>query len=117
MKTTNEIASRLISLCTAHQFVQAYTELFSEHAESIDPNYKNVPLKGLNGLIEREKAFLSIAEVHEVKTSAPIFAGSYFSIVMSLSFTPNGQERKSVEEICVYKVEYGLIVSQQFFIG
>jgi hypothetical protein len=43
MNTITEIANRLASLCTELKFVEAYTELFSEHAESIDPIYKNEP--------------------------------------------------------------------------
>ncbi len=117
MYTIPEIANRLASLCTELKFVDAYTELFSEHAESIDPVYKNEPLIGLSNLIEREKSFLARTDVHELKISDPIFAGNYFSIVISMSFTPDGQERKALEELCVYKVENGKIVSQQFFIG
>ena len=117
MNSNTEIASRLTSLCSDHKFVEAYTELFADNAVSIDPIYKNEPLKGLPALIEREKQFLSSTEVHEVKVSHPIFAGNYFSVIISMSFTPTGQERKNVEELCVYKVDKGKIVSQQFFIG
>jgi len=38
-------------------------------------------------------------------------------VTMSFDFTPKGQQRRTVEELAVYKVEYGKIVSQQFFIG
>ncbi|MDF2432116.1 MAG: hypothetical protein JWP44_1747 [Mucilaginibacter sp.] len=117
MNTINEIAARLTSLCTGHKFVDAYVELFSEHAESIDPVYKNEPLKGLAGLIDREKNFLGSTEVHEVRISDAIFAGNYFSVVISMDFTRQGQERKKLEELAVYKVENGKIISQQFFIG
>jgi hypothetical protein len=34
-----------------------------------------------------------------------------------MNFTVKGQGDKQVEEVCVYKVENGKIVSQQFFIG
>jgi hypothetical protein len=117
MNTIQEIANRLCSLCTEQKFVQAYAELFSEHAESTDPIYNNVPLKGLPNLVEREKQFLSSTEIHEIKMSQPIFAGSYFSVIISMSFTPKGQEMKMMEELCVYKIQNGKIVSQQFFIG
>jgi hypothetical protein len=117
MNSPIEIANRLASLCANHKFVDAYEELYSEHAVSTDPIYKNVPLTGLANLIDREKAFLAATDVHEVSVSAPILAGNYFSVVMSLVFTPKGQEQKQVEELCVYKVENGKIVSQQFFIG
>jgi len=117
MITIQEIASRLASLCSAHQFVEAYTELFAEDATSIDPIYNNEPLTGLHNLIERERRFLSVTDIHDVKVSDAIFSGSYFSVVISLHFTPKGQEGKMVEEIAVYKVEKGKIVSQQFFVG
>ena len=117
MNTIIEIANRLVSLCTEHKFVEAYNELYSDHAVSIDPIYKNVPLTGLANLIEREKAFLAATDVHEVSVSAPIVAGGYFSVIITLVFTPKGQEQKRVEELCVYKVENGKIISQQFFIG
>ena len=115
MTTITEIASRLASLCTERKFVDAYTELFSDHAESIDPIYKNVPLKGLGHLIERERQFLSTAQIHDIKMSEPLYAGNYFSVIISMDVTVNGQDRKKLEELCVYKVENGKIVSQQFF--
>jgi len=117
MNAINEIANRLIALCTKLEFVEAYTELYAEDAVSIDPNYKNEPLKGLANLIEREKQFLARVEIHEIKISEPIYAGSYFSVVISMDFTVNGQGRKMLEEICIYKIENGKIVSQQFFMG
>jgi hypothetical protein len=117
MNTIAEIASRLSSLCTEHKFVEAYESLYSEHAVSIDPIYKNEPLTGLSSLIEREKTFLGANQVNEVKVSDPIFAGSYFSVILSIDFTAADQSKKVVEELCVYKVENGKIVSQQFFIG
>ncbi len=117
MNTINEIAARLSSLCEKHEFLQAYEELFSEHAESIDPINKNVPMSGLGALMERERQFLENTEIHDVKVGGASFAGNYFSVTMSLDFTPKGQERRKVEEMCIYKVENGKIVSQQFFIG
>ncbi len=117
MNSIPEIAGRLASLCTDHQFVEAYSTLFSEHAVSIDPIYKNEPLQGLSNLIEREKNFLAANTIHEVKLSEPIFAGNYFSIVLSMNFTTADQTKRAIEELCVYKVENGKIVSQQFFIG
>ena len=117
MNTTPEIANRLASLCEQKQFLQAYTELFSEHAQSIDPMNKNEPLNGLATLMERERLFLENTEIHDLQVSPPVLAGNYFCVTMTLDFTPKGRERRRVEELCVYKVEFGKIVSQQFFIG
>lgn len=117
MTTVNEIAARLSSLCAQHKFVDAYTELFSDHAISIDPIYKNVPLEGLHNLIERERQFLAASQINNIVISEPLFAGNHFTVSMALDFTAADGERKSVEELCVYKVENGKIISQQFFIG
>lgn len=117
MNTISEIASRLASLCNEHKFVEAYTELYADDAVSIDPNNKNEPMTGLHKLIEHEKQFLSRVEVHDVKVSDAIFAGNYFSVTFSMHFTIKGHDSKTIEEICVYKVENGKIISQQFFIG
>jgi hypothetical protein len=115
MNTINEIAARLSSLVEKHAFLEAYEELFSEHAESIDPMNKNVPISGRAALMERERQFLENTEIHGLKVADPSFAGNYFGVAMSFDFTPKGQERRKIEELCVYKVEFGKIVSQQFF--
>jgi len=117
MNTIPEIANRLTSLCNELKFVEAYTELYADSAVSIDPNYKNEPFTGLHNLVERERQFLEKVEIHDIKVSDATFAGSYFSVTLSMHFTVKGQGTKMIEEICVYKVENGKIVSQQFFIG
>jgi len=117
MNTIPEIANRLASLCNERKFVEAYTELYADDAVSIDPNLKNEPLTGLHNLIEHENKFLANVEIHDINVSEAIFAGNNFSVIFSMHFTVKGQGTKMVEEICVYKVENGKIVSQQFFIG
>ncbi len=117
MTSIASIATRLISLCNNHQFVEAYTELFSDNAISIDPSAGPEPVKGLAAMIEREKAFLAATQVHEIKVSEAIFSGSYFCVVISMHFTPNNAASRQVEELAMYRVENGKIISQQFFIG
>ncbi len=116
MTAITTIASRLIELCNAGQFVDAYTELFSDNAISIDPIAGPEPIKGLQALIQREQDFLANTEIHEVKVSDAISTGSYFSVIFSLHITPKGGDSRRVVELAVYKVENGKIVSQQFFI-
>jgi hypothetical protein len=118
MYTIHEVANRLIDLLAEQKFVAAYEQLFADDAESIDPVYATQPpLKGLANLVDREKQFLSRAEIHQVKVSQPIVAGSYFTVSLNMDFTVTDQEQKQIEELCVYHVKDGKIVSQQFFIG
>lgn len=118
MYTTHEIANRLTELLGEQKFVQAYEELFIEDAVSIDPIYAdNPPLKGLKNLVNREKQFLSRANIHQISLSEPLVSGSYFTVSLSMDFSTADQGRKQLTELCIYKVADGKIISQQFFIG
>lgn len=119
MYTIHEIANGLKEMVGEQKFVDAYQQLFAEDAESIDPlNTSGQPLKGLATLLEREKDFLSrIIAIDKITLSDPIIAGSYFTLSLKMSFEVEGQGHMEVEEICLYKVKNGKIISQQFFIG
>jgi hypothetical protein len=119
MYTIHEIANGLKEMVGEQKFVDAYQQLFSDDAESIDPlNTSGQPLKGLATLLEREKDFLSrIIAIDKITLSDPIIAGSYFTLSLKMSFEVEGQGHMEVDEICLYKVKNGKIISQQFFIG
>jgi len=115
MKTVTTIAERLVELVNQQQFIQAYKELYSEDAWSIDPMYPELsPIKGLATLIDRENAFLQNVKLNAVAASAPVCTDNYFSITLSMDFIAGDDQRK-VTELCVYGVKEGKIVSQQFF--
>lgn len=119
MYTIHEIANLLKEMVSEQKFVEAYQLLFSEDAESIDPlNTSGRPLKGLTTLLEREKGFLSrVTAIQKISLSEPIIAGNYFTLSLKMSFEVQNQGHMEVDELCVYKVAEGKIVSQQFFIG
>jgi hypothetical protein len=118
MFTIHEIANGLKEMLSEQKFVQAYQLLYSDDAESIDPlNTSGQPLKGLTTLLEREKDFLSRATIKKISLSDPIIAGSYFTMSLQMSFDVQEQDHMEVNELCVYKVKNGKIISQQFFIG
>jgi hypothetical protein len=119
MYTIHEIANGLKEMVSEQKFVDAYQQLFADDAESIDPlNTSGQPLKGLATLLEREKDFLSrIIAINKITLSDPIIAGSYFTLSLKMSFEVEGQGHMEVDEICLYKVKNGKIISQQFFIG
>jgi SnoaL-like protein len=118
MKTIQQIASRLITLCREQKFVEAYRELYAEEAESIDPLYGNQPLsRGLINLIEREKQFLAMAQIHSISVSEPMISGSHFAITIDMDFLHQERGQVAARELCVYQVRDGKIVRQQFFMG
>lgn len=55
-----------------------------------------------------------IEEVHGGSVGDPIVAGDQFACTMVADWTVKGQGRSQMDEICVYKVKDGKIVSEQF---
>ncbi|NRF67592.1 nuclear transport factor 2 family protein [Aquincola sp. S2] len=114
---TSEIADRLVALCRAGEFEQAQTELYADDAVSIEPEGAPAEVvEGLDAIREKGRQFMSAIEtVHAITVSDPLVAGDYFSVTMTLDTTMKDRGRSVMEEICVYGVEDGKIVSEQFF--
>ena len=115
--TTQEVANRLVELCRIGQIQQAQTELYGETMVSIEPAGAPVEkAEGLKAVIEKGKQFASmIEERHGGSITDPIVTGKYFSMGMTLDATMKGRGRVMLEEVCIYKVENGKIVLEQFF--
>jgi hypothetical protein len=116
--TTQEVASRLVELSRAGKIKDVHKELFAGNAVSIEPDESMGPkeVSGLTAIMEKGEIFDSmVEEFHGAKISDPVIAGNYFSISWWIDTTMKGQGRTQMQEICVYKVENGKIVSEQFF--
>ena len=117
--TTKEIAQRLKKLCEAGEFEKAQKELFSKDAISIEPEASQGFAKethGLDGILEKGKKWSSmVAESHALEVSNPVVAGNSFAVTMRMDVTMKGQSRMMLDEVAVYKVVDGKIVSEQFF--
>lgn len=114
---THQIADRLVELCRQGQFEAAQTELFADDAVSIEPDGAPMEIaEGLAAIQEIGRQFMAnIEQMHGVEISEPLVAGNFFSVSMALDTTFKGQGRVRMEEICVYEVAAGMIVSEQFF--
>jgi ketosteroid isomerase-like protein len=115
---TNEVAARLVALCRQGQFAAAQRELYSPNTVSIEPAGTPGPreVRGLAALGEKEKMFSSTFEVHRCEVSDPVVADAFFCCSMMVDVT----ERKSgarfpLNELCLYEVRDGKIVTEQFF--
>jgi hypothetical protein len=116
--TTKEVADRLVELSRQGKIEDVLKELFAANAVSIEPNDLMGPrtTEGLPAIIEKSKMFDSMVEAfHGAKISDPLVTGNHFSISWWIDTTMKGRGRMEMEEICVYKVENGKIVSEQFF--
>ena len=115
--TTLEVANRLVEMCRIGQVLEAQQELYAENVVSIEPD--GAPMQNVEGLanvLAKGKHFASMIEAHHGGSiSDPLVAGNYFSIAWSMDVTMKEMGRQSLNEICVYKVADGKIVSEEFF--
>jgi len=119
--TTQEVANRYIELEKQGKWMEIQEELYSEDVVSIEPEHAAaigmVPLtKGLEKVKAKGKAFNEmIEEMHGGYCSEPIVGGNFFSVSMGMDVTMKGQPRMKLDEICVFQVKEGKIISEQFF--
>jgi hypothetical protein len=116
--TTQEIAERLVGLCREGKVEAAQKELYAADAINIErygtPAFPK-ETKGLNAIIEKGRKFgAMIEQVHSISISDPLVAGNAFACAMRMDLTIKGHGRLSVDELCVYEVEDGKIVSERF---
>jgi len=116
--TNQEIANRLIELCRAGDYATCYKELYAPNAVSIEPKGKALVeiATGMEEFAAKGKKWNeSIEHFYGSTISEPVVGDDYFSLAMSVDLKMKGMERSNDTEICVYKVESGKIVSEQFF--
>ncbi len=66
----------------------------------------------------RKKALLFISYVenfYEQAISDPIVSGDYFALIWDTDLQMKGEPCKTNHELCVYRVQNGKIISEQFF--
>ena len=112
-RTVEAVAARLIDLCQKNQFIQAQQELYDPLIERIEVDGSKVT--GRENTLAREEKFLLSLESVRTEISNLAVIDHYFSLVMSLEVTFKTGQAKRIDEICVYKVENGSIVFEQFF--
>lgn len=115
--TIQEVANRFHNLVSAGQSVEAQAELFANNVECIEPAHAPMPgTKGKKQVAERlQQWYGACEEMYSVEFSKPVVAGNHFTMAMKADMKMRGQERAQMEEVCVYKVENGQIVKEQYF--
>ena len=117
--TTQEIATRLASLCREEKYDQAQKELYADNAVSIEPEASNgfeKETRGLAAIVEKGKKFESMVEkTHSITVSEPLVTENISAFILSMDMTMKGRPRMTMSELCVYQVKNGKIVSEQFF--
>lgn len=114
---TQEIANKLVEYCRTGQFQKCYEELYADNCVSIEPKGAMMEIaEGMESIHEKGKKWNEmVQEMHSAEVSDPIVAGSFFSLTMKNDVTFKEQGRMQLEEVCVYEVQNGKVVKEQFF--
>lgn len=116
--TIQEIAARFYELAKQEKWFEIQDELFADNVKSVDP--QNSPYfpyaEGKAAVRKKGEDFVSrIEAVHKAVTTEPIVAGHHFVVGRDKDITVQGHGRIQINQIMLYEVKDGKIVSEQFF--
>lgn len=114
--TTEQVANQLVKLCRDGKYEQVYAELYAPDALSIEPEGGTWgTVKGLEAMAKKAQEWQRmVEEMISGEVSDPICADDYFSCTMKSKVRMKG-EIVNMDEVCIYRVENGKVVSEQFF--
>lgn len=112
-----EVANRLVELCREGKNVEAINELYDDNVVSHEP--QGSPMKEKTGkqavLDATNDWFESVEHLHGSEISDPLVADNFFACTMKVDATYKEHGRNVMNELCVFEVRDGKIVSDQFF--
>jgi ketosteroid isomerase-like protein len=113
-----EVAHRLVDLCREGRNVDAINELYADKVVSIEPEGSPMPGKTVGKeavLASTNYWFSTVKEIHSAYISDPIVSDNFFACTMDIDATYKEQGRNEMNELCVFEVKNGKIVTSQFF--
>lgn len=118
MPTTQKVAARFMAMARQEKWFDIQDELFAENVTSIEP--PNSPYfkfeGGKTAVRNKGEAWVKrIEAVHGRHTSEPIISANHFAVVRDVDITVQSIGRIQINEIMLYEVRGGKIVSEQFF--
>lgn len=115
--TIQEIANKLVGYCRQGQFENAINDLYGENIISVEPD--GSPMKefrGLEAVRQKTEHFNSmVEEFHGMEVSEPLVADNFFSCRMTMEATFKESGRNTLDELCLYQVENGKVIREEFF--
>ena len=116
--TIHEIAGRFNELAQQEKWFEIQDEFFADNVKSIDP--PNSPYmgyaEGKDAVRKKGEAFIkTIESFHGAKTTEPVIGGNHFAVGREVDITVRELGRIQINQIMLYEVKGGKIVSEQFF--
>ena len=117
--TTQEVAAKLVELCSQGKAMEALETLYAENIVSVEamamPNGSR-ETTGIQGVIGKSQWWMSEHEVHSASVEGPLVSPAHFCVRFNYDVTnkPSGR-RMMMDELAVYQVKDGKIVREEFF--
>ena len=116
--TTKEVASRFNELARQEKWFEIQDEFFSGNVRSIDP--PTSPwfgyAEGKSDVRKKGEEFVKkIEAVHSASTTEPVVGSDHFAVGREVDITVQGFGRIQINQVMLYEVKDGQIVSEQFF--
>ena len=119
--TTQEVANRYYELACVSKWTEIQDELYDDNVICQEPEHaalRGVQVMTIGRDAVKAKSIANremIETLHSQYCSEPIVAGNFFSLALKREVTFRNKPRMKAEEICVFQVGEGKIVSEQFF--
>ncbi len=115
--STKEVANRLVEMCRKGENMQVLEELYADNVVSREmPGMPGEVTTGIKAVFKKsEDWFNNVQEFHSGDISDPQVAGNHFSCTMDFDVTFKDRGRQQMQEVCVYEVNDGKIVNEQYF--
>ena len=116
--TTQEVAARFNDLAKKEKWFDIQDQLFADNVRSIDPPespyFKYA--EGKAAVRKKGEDFVKRVEAaHKRYTTEPLITGNHFAVGREVDITVKGYGRIQIDEIMLYEVKDGKIISEQFF--
>ena len=116
--TTQQVAARFHELAQQEKWFEIQDELFSDDIKSIEPPGSPYFPNAEGKLAVRKKADDFVKRIEaagRLYTSEPLVAGNHFAVRREKELTVKETGRVYIDQIMLYEVKEGKIVSEQFF--
>ncbi|MEW4922593.1 SnoaL-like domain-containing protein [Algibacter sp. 2305UL17-15] len=115
---TQEVANKWAQMCREGKNLECIEELYGDNVTSRE--MPGVPsgevVTGKQNVWDKSKQWLdNVVEFHGGDISDPVVADNHFTSKMSFDVTFKDRGRQQMEEVCVFEVNDGKIVNEQFF--
>ncbi len=115
---TQEVAIKYVEYMRHGKGMKALDELYADNIVSNEmPNWPGqVCTEGIKAVAQKNEEWVAnVQDFHSSEISDPIVAGNHFTCKMGFDVTFKDRGRQQMEEVAVFQVDNGKIVSERFF--